>query len=829
MPKNKLKKHHDSKPALALKPTPERFLAALGSPLLFALKIIFWTALYIGNKVINVIFLFTYVCLKSADTILWASRILLLAINHSADRLLTKLHSLQLPSVALPPRPGINLSLPKTKRRYQLLPHKKNSPSWQIVLLPILNKFIRLHFPQPLFPFRQLAFIVALLVLAFLFSYLPYQAYLVLHDLPNPQVLATQSQPLTTKLYDRNGILLYEFYHNQNRTPVNIASLPPYIAQATIAIEDKNFYSHPGFDISGIARAAFANSNGEITQGGSTITQQLVRVSLLSNERTFTRKAREVILAFWTEHLFTKSQILSMYLNNIPYGGTAYGVEAASETLFAKHAKDLTLAQAALLAGLPSAPTSLSPFGSHPELAKARQAAVLDAMVAQGDISRFAAENAKKEPLVFASSQTEIKAPHFVMYVHDYLVSKYGPELVDQGGLQVLTSLDYPLYQQVQKQLQDGVKKQQYLNVGNGAVLVTNPKTGEILSMNGSLDFFDQTHDGNVNVTTANRSPGSSIKPLNYALAFERGLLTPSTILDDSPITYRPIGSPPYSPTNYDNRFHGKIPARVALASSYNVPAVKVLDKNGLINFIQFATNAGITTFSDPSRFGLSLTLGGGEVKMTDMATAYSMFANQGKKVPINPILQLKDVKGNLLEDSSSHQQQATSNQLVSPKTAFLISNILSDDSARAPTFGAGSVLNIPGHTVSVKTGTTETKRDNWTIGYSFGPNPRLVAVWVGNNDNSPMSPYLESGNTGAAAIWHPIMDSLLKNSPNYPVPKPEDLIEVKVCALTGTLPCDNCPYISTEYFTRGTEPKTACSISKEDLDKFRNFQKTSH
>jgi 1A family penicillin-binding protein len=664
----------------------------------------------------------------------------------------------------------------------------------------------RLSLPKIVLP-QKLTYLFIGAAATFFFVFVPYWVSSELDQLPNPKLLAARDIPVSTKIYDRNGTLLYEIYADENRSLVNLSQLPKYVVDATIAIEDKNFYRHAGVDLQGIARAAVANASGETVQGGSTITQQLIKSALLTPERTWQRKIREVILSFWAERLYSKEEILRMYLNQIPYGGAAYGIEAAAETYFAKPAQNLTLGEAAYLAGLISAPTTYSPFGLHPELARGRQEQVLAAMVNQGLVQPTQATAALAEPVKLATTLTEIKAPHFVMYVRDYLTKKYGIRTVEQGGLDVITSLDYPTYEMTLKAVKDGVTAQKNLNVGNGAALVTNPKTGEILAMVGSTDFFDLANDGNVNVTLAARSPGSSIKPLNYALAFEKNLITPSTIIDDSPVNYKG-----YSPKNYDNRFHGRVTVRTALASSYNIPAVKILDKNGVGNFIDFAKKLGITTFDDPSRFGLALTLGGGEVTMTDMATAYSAFANEGVKTNLNPILKITDYRGKVLEENNVEGEKVMSSQ-----TAFLISNILADNSARTPAFGPASALVIPGHTVSVKTGTTQDKRDNWTIGYTPSV---LAAVWVGNNDNSPMSPYLESGNTGAAAIWHPIMVSLLQDQPDQEATRPDEIVPVRVCTLNGLLPCENCPSVRTEYFRRGTEPKSACKFTKEEVEK---------
>ncbi len=665
---------------------------------------------------------------------------------------------------------------------------------------------------------RESLLIASGALLSLFFIFLPIEGYQFVSSLPNPKTLSVRDIPVSTKIYDRNGVLLYQFYADENRSLINLSDLPKYVPEATIAIEDKNFYHHFGFDFFAMVRAALAITLGQSIQGGSTITQQLIKSALLTPEQTVSRKIKEIILSIWAESMYSKDQILTMYLNQVPYGGSTFGVQTAAQIYFGKNAKNLTLAEAAYLAGLPSAPSVYSPFGTRPDLAKKRQAQVLAAMVETKAITKEEFQKALSEKLNFENPETVIKAPHFVMYVKDYLVKKYGSRLVEQGGLEVTTSLDYKLYEKTNEMLRLGVERQSYLAVGNGAVLITNPKTGEILSMSGSTDFFNTTHDGNVNVTISERSPGSSIKPLNYALALEKNYISPSTIILDTPVSYQSDGQPPYRPQNYDNRFHGPVPARIALASSYNIPAVRLLEKNGLKNFIDFARKLGITTFTDPNRYGLALTLGGGEVTMVDMATAYSAFATGGYRVNLKPVLKVRDYLGHALEDNTTNDWQ---NQniipVISGRTAYLIDNILSDDTARAPTFGRGSILNIPGYQVAVKTGTTETKRDNWTIG--FTPN-FLVAVWVGNNDNSPMSPFLESGNTGAAAIWNPIFQEVLKDQPTENFSPPANIIPIQICATNGLLPCENCPLITTELFVSGTEPKIACNFTRDERDR---------
>jgi len=629
----------------------------------------------------------------------------------------------------------------------------------------------------------------------------------ILKDLPKPNKLITRNQIVTTKIYDRNGQLLYKIYRNQNRTLLKLEEIPLPLRQATISIEDRDFYNHPGFTLKGILRAAFNTIIKGKLQGGSTITQQLVKSALLTSERTLTRKVKELILSIQVESYFSKDEILQMYLNEVGYGGAAYGAEEACQLYFGKSVEEINLAEAALLAGLPKAPTKYSPFGAHPHLAKQRQAEVLRRMAEDGYITENQKLKTKNQKLIFKQPKETILAPHFVMYVKDLLVEKYGEKFVEEGGLEVITSLDLEVQKMAEKAVSKEIEKLRNLKVGNGATLITNPKTGEILAMVGSKDYFNLEEDGNVNVTIMSRQPGSAIKVANYAYALSNGY-TPATLLSDTPVTYRIPGQPPYSPRNYDNKFHGNVPLRVALASSYNVPAVKVLASYGVDKMIETGEKMGITTWTDRSRFGLSLTLGGGEVKMVDMAVAYGSLANLGKRVNLNPILQVKDYKGKVL--ANSEWQIANGENVLDPKVAYLLTNILSDNNARTPTFGANSLLIIPNHTVAVKTGTTQNLRDNWTIGYTPS---YLVAVWVGNNDNKPMS-WVASGITGATPIWHKIMKTILQDKDNENFLQPESLIKIEICALNGLLPCQGCP-TRTEYFIPGTEPKLHCDPEK--------------
>jgi len=678
----------------------------------------------------------------------------------------------------------------------------------------ILSVRIKIKLPKikpPSLKFPKIKFhLLAIFIFFSIIFTICYFIFNIFANLPNPDQLVTHQPILTTKIYDRNDNLLYKIYRKENRTLVKLQELPLYLIQATVAIEDAEFYSHHGFSPKGIIRAALRNLKGDKLYGGSTITQQLVKNTLLSPERTLVRKIKEIILAVLVETKFSKDEIFQMYLNEVGYGGAAYGVEEAAQMYFGKSAKNLTLAEAALLAGLPASPTSFSPFGAYPQKAKERQLLVLRRMRQEGFISEEEEKRAAGEELHFASPKTDIKAPHFVMYVKDLLVQKYGEQMVEEGGLEVKTSLDLEIQEYAQQVVSQEIQKLKSLKINNGAVLVTKPATGEILAMVGSEDYFNLQNDGNVNVTLRPRQPGSAIKPIMYSLALENGF-TAATIIPDTPITYKIPGQPAYSPKNYDNRFHGNVPLRIALASSYNVPAVKVLAALGVEKMITRGREMGITTWDDPSRFGLSLTLGGGEVKMVDLAVAYGVLANMGKRVDLNPILEVKNYKGEVLEKFEIRNSKSETIINIKPEIAYILTDILSDNAARAPAFGTHSWLNIPDHpSVAVKTGTTQNLRDNWTVGYT--PD-FLVAVWVGNNDNKPMS-YVASGVTGASPIWNKIMSYLLENLPDKKFPRPEGIVEVKICVPTGTLPCEGCPIVRSEIFIAGSEPKIRCSLS---------------
>lgn len=627
--------------------------------------------------------------------------------------------------------------------------------------------------------------------------------------IPFPTKLSSPSLPVSTKLFDRKGQLIYEIYTNKRRTPVKLEELPVYIKNATIAIEDKEFFKHYGFSATGIVRSVYNIIFKRKLQGGSTITQQLVKNSLLTQERTIRRKVREFALTLVVETIYSKNQILEMYLNQIPYGSTAYGIESASELYFNKAAKDLSLAEAAVLAGLPQSPTRYSPFGAHPEYAKERQKTVLKQMVENKFISQAETDEALTQTLKYAQI-TPPKAPHFALWIKEQLAEKYGEKIVEQGGLRVTTTLDLDLQEFSQNAVATEVGKLKKQKVGNGAALVTRPKTGEILAMAGSKDYFATDEDGKVNVIFAKRQPGSSIKPLNYALALKDKKITAATALADIPSCFIVAGQPLYCPVDYDGTFHGLIQTRFALGNSYNVPAVRALALNGINNFVNFANQMGLSTLIDPDQYGLSLTLGGGEVKPSDMAIAFGVFANQGIKQPLISILKVEDWRGKVYEEVNPEEVELSGERILTPDVTFLISHILYDNNARMAAFGESSYLNVKNHPeVSVKTGTTNDRRDNWTIGYTADA---VVVTWVGNNDNQPMSGAV-SGVSGASPIWNRVMKNVLdKYEEGHSWPnEPDGIIGKNICATTGLVPADeanpNCP-LRFEYFLEGTTPQ---------------------
>lgn len=643
-------------------------------------------------------------------------------------------------------------------------------------------------------------------------------------DLPTPEKLTSLNLPQSTRILDRKGIVLYDIYSNQNRSYVPLSKIPKTLQEATIAIEDKDFYKNEGYSITGYVRSLFNILLFKGLSGGSTITQQLVKQTLLTSERTIPRKIKEFILAIEVDKKYSKKQILELYLNVAPYGGPNVGVETAAEGYFGKKASELNLVECAILAGLPQSPSYYSPFSSNPKAYVKRAEAVLRRMREDGYITTKQEQDALKQlPNVkFLARNQTIKAPHFAFYVKDLLVKKFGESMVENGGLQVTTTLDYKLQNKAEDIVREEVNNARTLRVGNGASIVIDPTSGEILSMVGSRDFFatDTTDyngkkvsfEGMFNVITqGKRQPGSAIKPVMYATALQRGYTAASLIMDTKTV-FPDQGGKDYTPVNYDDKYHGPVQVRFALGSSLNVPAVKMLAQVGIKNMLTNAYNMGISTLiptdENISRFGLSITLGGGDVIPFEFANAFSAFANGGNKVDSVAILKVTDRDGKMLYE---HKNTSGKKQVLDSGIAFIISHILLDNNARLLTFGPNSYLNIQGRQIAVKTGTTDDKRDNWTIGWT--PNV-LVLAWVGNNDNSPMG-QIASGVTGAAPIWRRVILEAIKEKPVLDFQKPDNVTALTIDALLGGLPAKDNPTRS-EYFIKGTEPQ---SISPMYID----------
>jgi 1A family penicillin-binding protein len=603
-----------------------------------------------------------------------------------------------------------------------------------------------------------------------------------LKTLPDLSHLLSREITQSTKIYDRTGsVLLYEIHGEERRTVIPSDQIPEYVKQATIAVEDERFYEHSAFDWRSIARALGVDIlSGGIEQGGSTITQQLVKNAFLTPEQTPSRKIREIILAIRMERAYSKDEILGLYLNQIPYGSNSYGIEAASRTFFEKSASDLSLAQAALLAALPQRPSYFSPYGSHVPQLKKRQEIILSKMVSFGFISQEQADQAKEEKLVFVPPKNSLSAPHFVLFVREYLNDRYGEAYVERAGLTVITTLDAGLQKIAETVVAEGAERNTKLYNGrNAALMAQNPKTGEILAMVGSADYFDIAHDGNFNVVTQGlRQPGSSFKPFAYLTAFAEGY-TPDTVVFDLPTEFDTTNNPKhsYTPGNYDHKFRGPMTLRDALAQSVNIPAVKVMYLAGIDDTIETAKRLGITTLTDRSRYGLSLVLGGGEIKLIEMIKAYSVFATEGMQARQTAVLSVTDASGRVLESHSQSQER-----VFDPEPIRELNAVLSDPEARAPLFGPHSALTIPGHEIAAKTGTTNDFRDAWTIGYT----PSLVAgVWVGNNDNSPMN-VGGSSILAASPIWNAFMTQALADADQELFTRPESVPTSKQ-VLTGS------------------------------------------
>jgi len=599
-------------------------------------------------------------------------------------------------------------------------------------------------------------------------------------ELPDFKSFSDLKVQNSTKIYDRTGtIVLYDIHQNIKRTVVPNESIGITIKNATVAIEDSEFYQHNGIRISSIIRGTiWAKLTGKKVQGGSTITQQLIKNTLLTPEVTITRKIKEWILAIKLEKIMSKEDILALYLNEAPYGGNIYGIEEASKTFFGKSSIDLTQAEAAYLAAIPNGPTYYSPYGKNKAKLDERKNLVLKRELDLKFITQEDYDKAISENVTFLPEQPmHIAAPHFVFFIKDYLENKYGEGALDTGGLKVITTIDYDLQKKAEQiALTQAKDNEKNWNGKNAAVVVIDPKTGQILSMVGSRDYFDKTVDGNFNVTTASRQPGSSFKPIVYALALQKGY-TENTTLFDVKTEFNASCSPTskplpghetttcYSPDDSSNTFRGPLTLKDALAQSINVIAVKLLYLVGINDAINFAHNLGISTLNDPTRYGLSLVIGGGETTLLDMTSVYSVFANNGVRNPYTGILSVEDNTGNVLE-----KYEDKSYKVLDSNITRNLDDMLSDNTARIPTFGANSALVVPGHEVAVKTGTTNDNKDAWTIGYT----PSVtVGVWVGNNDNKPMK---KGGAALAGPIWNQVMTEALSKLPVESFDKPDPI-----------------------------------------------------
>ena len=624
-------------------------------------------------------------------------------------------------------------------RKNQSANSYKKSSKGKLIEILLNKKFLKL---------------IGLFILAMIVFFIILVA-IVSRDLPNPDQLLDRDIAQSTIIYDRTGEnILYEFHGEEKRTLVNINDIPVYVQKATIAIEDKNFYKHKGYSVWAMLRTVVTNIIYIRKAGGSTLTQQFVKNALLTSEKKYTRKIKELILAQKIEKKYTKDEILQMYLNEIPYGSNAYGVEAASQKYFGKSIKDVNLAEAALLAALPQAPSKYSPYGDNKDLLLGRQQYILDLMEEQGYISKEEKENAKKYELVFKNPETNITAPHFVMYIKEILSEKYGEKTLEQGGLKIYTTIDI----EKQKAAEEAIKNQEEknatkYNANNAALVAIDPKTGQILAMVGSKDYFNDEIDGQVNVAIKPRQPGSSLKPLVYATLFSRGGYNPNTILYDVVTDFSS-----YEPKNYNGKENGPIQIKKALAGSLNIPAVKALYLAGIDNVIKLAKEAGYTTLTDPDKYGLSLVLGGAEVKLLEHVNAYSIFAQEGKINNPVGILKIEDKDGNVLEEYKQNTKT-----VLDANIARMINSILSDNNNRSFIFGENNNLVLNSRTSAAKTGTTNEFKDAWTIGYT----PSLVAgVWVGNSNGGNMKTGAD-GSVVAAPIWNSFMTKALSGTLN--------------------------------------------------------------
>ena len=592
-----------------------------------------------------------------------------------------------------------------------------------------------------------------------------------IRDLPSPAAFAEREIPQTTRILDREGtVQLYGVFGQERRRVVGLHDISPDLVNATVTTEDDQFFHHIGIDFAGIVRSVLRNILARrFEEGGSTITQQLVRNAVLTTEQTVQRKVKEIVLSLELELKYSKEQILEAYLNQITYGSNIYGVEAASEAYFGKSARDISLSQATILAALPKAPSFYSPWGSHQEELLARRNYVLDRMQTLGYINAEQNANAKKETLVFQPPRADIKAPHFVFFMREELERLVGKDLVERGGLTVTTTLDWKIQRIAEEEVtKAAIRNENRWGGKNAALVAVDPKTGEILAMVGSRDYFDAANDGNVNVAVRQRQPGSSFKPVVYAAAFERGF-TANTILFDLETQFAVGSAKSYAPKDYDGRVRGPVTARQALSNSLNIPAVKILYLVGIDRALNLAARLGFTTLTKPDTYGLSLVLGGGAVTLLEETSAFSVFANDGIRAPASSILSIKDASGKVI-----FERRVALERVLDAEVTRTVSDILSDNPARALVFGTNSPLTLGTRPAAAKTGTNQDFRDGWTIGYtpSFA-----LGVWVGNNDNSSMHKGAD-GVVVAAPIWNAVMKRVLEGKPveNFIKPKPQKI-----------------------------------------------------
>ena len=669
-------------------------------------------------------------------------------------------------------------------------------------------------------------FVIGVIIFLSLFIYLE-------RRLPDPESIALRKIKESTKIYDRTGqILLYDIHGEEKRTVIPWEQIPESVKRATLAAEDSNFYSHRGFEIKGIVRAFFKNIGSlELAQGGSTITQQLIKKALVGDEKTFTRKIKELVLSVEIERRFSKDEIFWMYLNQIPYGSNAYGIEAASKTYFGKGASELTIAEAATLASLPKAPSYYSPYGNHVDELMGRKNFILSRMKDLSYITNDQFSAASQQKLEFKKSEEKFQAPHFVIMVKEYLERKYGRDAVENGGFRIITTLDANL----QNLAEEAVAKYAKVNTErykakNSSLVAISPKTGEVLALVGSRNYFDSANDGNYNVATANRQPGSAFKPFAYAQALNKGY-TDSTIIFDLKTEFSPLCSPDgnqlrdqygqacYHPRNYDGRFRGPVTLRQALSQSLNIPSVKTLYLAGIQETVSLARKMGIVSVDPKNTYGLSLVLGGAEVRLIDLASAYGVFANDGVRNPWVIVERVESSGGAVLE-----QKEDQSERVLDEQIARQMNDILSDNAARAGVFGYSSSLYIPGRDVAAKTGTTQENRDGWVVGYT--PN-LVVGVWNGNNDNSPMTA-AGAGVSASGPMWNYFISRALAVLPNESFRQADPVVVNKIM-LDGNYSHVRddgfTEYHSILYYVDKDNPQGPFPSNPEGDPQFRNWE----